>query len=287
MGGREVYQNTRFFGGISLEYIELTEFDFIASPGSAYTPPERGDYRRIAGSRQIQLLMDAPGVVETKQLSAVELFLPANTILDSTNDAGNGRLFYLKNSGTGNVVIKDYLGNTLWTIREFGIVIVVGNDNGNWDFYFTAKNIAFEPVAPITATNVQDAIVQANIYAEGFPRAGIRSTYNGTVGNNTWLGPNELLSNTPLAIFPVNVRINEITWANKKTDRQFRIEFRRGSRTGAIVYTLVAESPNPGYGYAIGINVEFAAGETLHAQYLDDGNNCSDMDLVVWISRIN
>lgn len=130
-------------------------------------------------------------------------------------------------------------------------------------------------------------IEEAALNAEGFPRAGIRGTYNGTVGNNSWLGPNELLSSTPLAVFPVNIRINEITWSNKNTNRQFRIQFRRGSRTGAIVYTLTVTSPNPGYGYADNINVSFSAGETIHAQYLDDGNNCSDMDLILWISRIN
>lgn len=285
MPGKEVYQQTRFFGGISLEYIELTETDFTAAAGAAYVPPERGSYRRIAGSRQIQLLMDAAGVIETKQLSAAEVFLPANTILDETNDAGNGRLFFIKNSGTSTIVIKDYSGNALWIVQESGMVVVVGNDNNNWDFYFTAKNIPFEPVSPITATNVQDAIVQANLYAEGFPRAGIRSTQNGTVGNNDWLGPNELLPNTPLAVFPVNVRLNEITWANQISNVRFRVQFRRGSKTGPIVYTLTVNSTNPGYGYVDSVNINFSAGETLWAQYLDDGTNCSDMDLIVWISR--
>lgn len=138
-----------------------------------------------------------------------------------------------------------------------------------------------------TSDEVQSAIEEAKQNAEGFPRAGCRSTYNGTVGNNNWLGPNELLSNTPLAIFAVKTKLNEITWSNSNgSDRQFHIEFRRGSKTGTIFYTMTVTSPNDGSGYVSGLNYEFDPGETIWAQYIDDGNNCADMDLILWISRI-
>lgn len=136
------------------------------------------------------------------------------------------------------------------------------------------------------ADNAQDAIEESRLYAQGFPRAGIRSSYNGTVGNNDWLGPNELLSNTPLALFPVKTMINEITWTNSNTDVEFHIEFRSGSKTGTIFYTLTVTSTNPGYGYVSGLTNTFNPGVPIYAQYKDDGQNCSDMDLVIWFSRI-
>jgi len=134
--------------------------------------------------------------------------------------------------------------------------------------------------------NVQDAIEEAKQNAEGFPRAGIRSVQNGVVGNNDWLGPNELTPNTPLAIFPVNTKLNEITWSNQNTNCDFHIEFRLGSKTGTIFYTMYVTSPNPGYGYVSGLNYTFSPGDVIYAQYKDDGQNCSDMDLILWISRI-
>lgn len=137
-----------------------------------------------------------------------------------------------------------------------------------------------------SSDNVQEAIEEAKQNAEGFPRAGIRSTYNGTVSNNQWLGPSELLANTPLVVFPVNTKLNEITWSNQTTNVQFRVQFRKGSRTGAIFYTLTVTSPNPGYGFVSGLTETFAPGDTIHAQYIDDGTNASDMDLILWISRI-
>jgi hypothetical protein len=156
---KEFYELIRGFGGLSLEYSALTEADFTATAGSAYVPPERGDFRRINVTRTLQLLMDAPGVIETFQTSAAELRLPANTITKETNDAGNGRLFFLKNSGTGNIVIKDYLGTTLWTVLQYGIVMVVGNDNNNWDFYFKAQNIPHDVIVSMeTSTNVQTGL---------------------------------------------------------------------------------------------------------------------------------
>lgn len=137
-----------------------------------------------------------------------------------------------------------------------------------------------------TNDKVQTAIEEAKQNSEGFPRAAIRGFYNGTVGNNSWLGPSELLSNTPLCVFPVNTKLNEITWANQNTNVAFRIEFRTGSKTGTIFYTLTVTSPNVGYGYVSGLNFTFPAGTSIWAQYKDDGTNMSDASLDLWISRI-
>jgi hypothetical protein len=137
-----------------------------------------------------------------------------------------------------------------------------------------------------TATDAQAAIEEARETAQGFPRAGIRSSYNSTVGNNNWLGPSELLPNTPLLISPLKLQINEITWANQNTNVQFRIEFRTGSRVGPIIYTLTVTSPNSGSGFVSGLTLNLTAGQRVHAQYKDDGQNVSDFDLILWVSRV-
>lgn len=156
---KEFYENLATYGGISLQYTALTEVDFVAVAGAAYVPPERGNTRRINVARTIQFLSDATGVIETFQTTSAEIRLPANTLTDSTNDAGNGRLFFLKNSGTGSILIKNYLGNLLWTIKQFGIVLVVGNDNENWDFYFKAQNIPHDTISGMeTSDNVQSGL---------------------------------------------------------------------------------------------------------------------------------
>jgi hypothetical protein len=158
--GKEFTALIRSFGGLALEYVSLTETDFTSSPEGAYIPPERGVYRRLPNPRQIQILQDCPGVIETFQTSDCELFLPCNNI-GIENDSGDGRLFMAKNSGTGVVTIKDYLGNQLFSLPRYGSIIIVGNNNNNWDFYFNAKNISFTPTSPFTSNNVQDAIEQS------------------------------------------------------------------------------------------------------------------------------
>jgi len=139
---------------------------------------------------------------------------------------------------------------------------------------------------PTTIKEAQTAIEYAKQNAEGFPRAGIRGAYNGTVGGGDWLGPNELLSNTPFMVFPVHTRINEITWGNQRSDVSFDIEFRKNSQTNSIFHTLSVRNSSGISGYEDGLSYDFVPGDTLWAQYKDFGTNCSDMEMTIWISRI-
>ena len=165
----------------------------------------------------------------------------------------------------------------------FSPLLVSGSSD--WWHSPASESIPFED-AIFTSDNVHDAIVEAKNTAEGFPRAGLRVTANGVVGGNDWLGTTELHPNTPMAVFPVNTRLNEITWSNQTADVEFRIQFRTGSKTGTIFHTMTVTSTNPGYGYTSGLTYTFSPGDVIYAQYLDDGQNCSDMEVTLWISRI-
>jgi len=143
MPGKSVYSNLRTKGGISFEYLDLIESDFTASAGSAYTPPEEGDFRRIDVSRAIQLLSDSPVVVETFQTSASSVRLPANTASIIDDDAGNGRMYFVKNSGVGVLTIADYLGVTKYLLKPGRNIFILGNRLNNWDI-LDSRSIPFD-----------------------------------------------------------------------------------------------------------------------------------------------
>ena len=85
--------------------------------------------------------------------------LPANTASDITDDAGNGRLFFLKNAGLGSIEVQDYLGVSLYILDSGLSTIVCGNANNMWDFYFNARNLPFDnSTNGFAANNTQEAI---------------------------------------------------------------------------------------------------------------------------------
>ena len=134
--GREFYELIKTYGGISLQYQGLAEGDFAASPGPAYVPPERGVFK-VTAARTVQLLGECPVVVETFQTSNGTVGLPANTALDATNDAGDGRLFFLKNSGTGDLLLQTYQGAPLYQLNAGQSILVLGNTLDQWDLLYT------------------------------------------------------------------------------------------------------------------------------------------------------
>jgi len=287
---KEFYQLIRSFGGLSLEYSSISESDFAESSGTAYTPPERGDYRRITGSREIQLLSDAPGVIETFQTSASgDLFLPANTVADNTNDAGNGRLFFVKNSGTQDLGIKDYLGNSLQVMPADTVVIAVGNEANNWDIYFKADDIYFDNSIlnwPISEDTVQKAIEYTYSNATGNikPRFTLTLINNGTVSNNQWITFSELTPDVWIQ-FPLDCEIKEFTFDNSRSNTSFDLEFYKNSTVGAPYRTLSIVTTQ--YGYYSGWSDSFNAGDRLRIRYTDQGVNASDLVCVLYcVARV-
>jgi hypothetical protein len=143
-----------------------------------------------------------------------------------------------------------------------------------------------------TSDEVQSAIEEAKQNAEGFPRAGLALTNNGTVGNNNWITYSELLAN-PRILFPVKTRLKELTWVNNNSNirsLQFKI-YKNGQAAGNLFYTYTptALERTNGYGYFVfPIDLDYEAGESLYLQvtYLAAGTSLSDLAAVIWISRI-
>jgi len=145
-GEKIFYQTISAKGGAAYEYQSITESDFAASAGAAYTPPELGVYRRINVSRTIQLLKNVPGTVETFHTSELSyLRLPSGSV--ATNDALDGRIIYIKNSGTKRLILQNHLGTELANLKVNSTIIAIHNENNNWDIFFAAnKNIDYTDI---------------------------------------------------------------------------------------------------------------------------------------------
>lgn len=156
-----------------------------------------------------------------------------------------------------------------------------------------AKSTPFDnSINGFVSTDAQAAIEEAKQNAEGFPRAGLSLTHNGTVGDLVWITYSELLSN-PRIVFPVKTRLKEFTWSNSNTSiRALDFKFyRNGQLAGNLVATrtIPAGERTAGYGfYAFPTDLDWNAGDLLYVQvdYKAAGTSLSDLAVVIWISRI-
>ncbi len=136
--------------------------------------------------------------------------------------------------------------------------------------------------------DTQSAIEEAKQNAEGFPRAGLSLIYNGTVGNNDLISYSNLTPAVPI-VFPVNTKLNEITFANSRTGVDCDIEvWKDGVTTGTLVKTVnVSTGASNNDFFDINVdNITFNAGQIVQLRYIDQGTNASDLVIVLWISRI-
>ncbi len=147
-------------------------------------------------------------------------------------------------------------------------------------FFFDNSTNGFD------ADNVQEAIEEAKLTAEGFPRAGITLISNGSQGANEWITYSELTPDNKI-VFPVNTRLNEITFSNAISDVEFDLQiFKNGIAGGDLIYTASFDTAaGIDYGYLANINLDFLAGDWIRIKYIDQGTNTSDLTVVLWISR--
>lgn len=142
-----------------------------------------------------------------------------------------------------------------------------------------------------TSQEVQSAIEEAKQNAEGFPRAGIPFSYNGSVGANVFLGVTELIS-SPRWVFPQNIRITEFSWTNTSTNLgAFRFEFyKNGQAAGNLIYTYTPSAAERTAGFSFHIfptNLTFNAGDVLYVRHIRTNTPAlSDAAFILWIARI-
>jgi hypothetical protein len=124
-------------GGISGEYEALTEAEIAAAPGAAYTPPEPFENFRVVASRTVQLLGGAPWFFKTFQTSACTLRVPCGDA--GTNDAADGRVFFVKNDSNalGDVTVETcgVTGTgpiTIVTLSPGDSAVILHEDNDDW-----------------------------------------------------------------------------------------------------------------------------------------------------------
>lgn len=156
-----------------------------------------------------------------------------------------------------------------------------------------AKSTPFDnSINGFVSTDAQAAIEEAKQNAEGFPRAGLSLTANGTIGDLAWITYSELLAN-PRIVFPVKTRLKEFTWSNANINiRALNFDFyKNGQVIGNLVYsrTIPGGERTAGFGYfAFPVDLDWNAGDTLYVRcdYTAAGTSLSDLALVIWISRI-
>lgn len=288
---KAVLETLYHFSGAAFGYTALVESDFTAASGLAYTPPERGSYRRIVALRSIQLLQDTTRLIHTYQTSAVILRLPSNQIGsdESGNDAGNGRDIWVNNKGTGTVTIQDSAGTVLHVLAAGLKLICHSGINQEWDIYLKSENIFFSAVGFIS-NNVRDAIIEAKSYLTDFSRTAITLTSNGTVANGGFVYLSELLSNTRIP-FPLKYTLREISWNNVNTALgAFTWEFyKNGTAIGNLIYTYTptALERTNGIGNHIFTGVvTLNAGDFLYIKNVrPSGTALTDLGAILWVSR--
>jgi len=151
-------------------------------------------------------------------------------------------------------------------------------------FQFDSSNkISFDNTSNgFTSTNAQSAIEESKNTAVGKARFTIVTTFNSTVGNNNWLGYNELLPGniTPIRI-PVSCVLKEITfsWSGAAVDGRYDL-YKNGTAGGNIAYQT-PNIVNQANGINItGLNLSFVAGNFFIGRWIDNGDNPSDMAVV-------
>ena len=151
-----------------------------------------------------------------------------------------------------------------------------------------AEEIPFED-AGFTSDNTQDAIIEAKQNAEGFPRAGIPLIYNGTLSNNDLVSYSNLTPTVPI-VFPVNTKLNELTFANHRNSVECDLEIWDGGVSSGTLIKTVNVSTGAGVNYqSFDLNVDnltFSAGDFIQIRYIDQGTNARDLAVTLWISRI-
>lgn len=149
-----------------------------------------------------------------------------------------------------------------------------------------------------TSTEVQHAIEEAYSTAVQKPRFSIVTSFNGTIGNNDWLGYNELIPGDQVPIrIPRNCKVREITFAYKNTellgiptgssliDGTFKLYKNGLSDPTNVIHTEVFTNQASGK-VVTGLNLSLNQGDFIVGRWTDQGDNPSDMAICYFFEVI-
>lgn len=134
-----------------------------------------------------------------------------------------------------------------------------------------------------TSTDTQAAIEEIGT-GLATTRFTIVTTFNGSIGNNQWLGYNELLpgNNVPIRL-PVNCILKELSFSYSGTsvDGEFRL-FKNGLVDPTnVVYTETFTNQDNGK-IVSSLNISLSSGDYIVGKWIDTGTNPSDLALVYY-----
>lgn len=168
--------------------------------------------------------------------------------------------------GSGNIQFKDAVETTAISVRKLRTA---------------NQNIFDNTLNGFIATDVQAAIEESKTSAPGKARASVTCTFNGAIGNNNWLGYNELLPGDKVPIrVPWNSTLKEITvsyTSGVAVDGQLVI-YKNGTAAGNIVHTETFTNQSDGKN--ITLSLSLTSGDTIRGRWRDTGDNPSDMAIV-------
>lgn len=168
--------------------------------------------------------------------------------------------------GSGNIQFKDAVETTAISVRKLRTA---------------NQNIFDNTLNGFIATDVQAAIEESKTSAPGKARASVTCTFNGAIGNNNWLGYNELLPGNTVPIrVPWNSTLKEITvsyTSGVAVDGQLVI-YKNGTAAGNIVHTETFTNQSDGKN--ITLSLSLTSGDTIRGRWRDTGDNPSDMAIV-------
>lgn len=150
-----------------------------------------------------------------------------------------------------------------------------------------ADQTPFTPTGELTSDNVQDAIVEALNNAVAKPRLGIVTTHNGAIGNNQWLGYDNLLPGNQVPIIvPVNCQMKEITFSyvNASVDGKFQL-YKNGLAGGNIVHTVQFTNQDSPL-VAVIPDIPFSASDYFVGRWVDEGTNPSDLAVTYFLQSV-
>lgn len=142
-------------------------------------------------------------------------------------------------------------------------------------------------IYPLVSLESQSAIEEVYKRLKDDGEANIRlvllNVYNGTWSNNSFLGRNELLPNTPIR-FARNVVINELAFQNQNTTKNFFLDiYKNGIVAGNLFATLTVNTLTNNGQIFTGLNYIFNQGDTLFFRYRNiSGTSPSDSAIEIY-----